>query len=302
MQLPRVLRSRSMAQREERIFYLFVSLWLIGLVLFNGGPILASFGLSLTNWSGASFSELRWIGLENYTNLLNDNTFWLALRNTFVYATGRVLFGTLLALVLAILLNQRVRGLALFRTIFYMPSVAAGVALSLSFIWLFNPAVGIINYGLSIIGIKGPGWLGTQMWAMPALILVSLWSVGPNMIILLAGLQGIPESLYEAARIDGANWWKQIRHVTLPMLSPALFFVMVISVVQSFQIFTEVQTMTQGGPGNATMVYVYYLYQNAFTFSKMGYASALAWILFMIVMSLVALQFWIAKRWVYYET
>jgi multiple sugar transport system permease protein len=137
---------------------------------------------------------------------------------------------------------------------------------------------------------------------MPALILVSLWSVGPNLIILLAGLQGIPESLYEAARIDGANWWNQIRHVTLPMLSPALFFVMVISVVQSFQIFTEVQTMTQGGPGNATTVYVYYLYQNAFTFSKMGYASALAWILFLIVMALVALQFWIGKKWVYYET
>jgi multiple sugar transport system permease protein len=159
-----------------------------------------------------------------------------------------------------------------------------------------------LNYGLSFIGIKGPAWLQSQQWAIPALILMSLSQVGPNMIILLAGLQGIPQSLYEAAKIDGAGWWAQLRNVTIPMLSPALFFVVVVSVVQSFQIFTEMRTMTQGGPGTSTYMLVWYLWQNAFVYLRMGFASAVAWILFILVMALVGLQFWIGSRWVYYES
>lgn len=293
-------RPLTLRQREERDFYIAIALWLIGFILFTGGPVLASLLFSFTNWTG--LTTMEWVGLENFRQLLfEDELFWIATRNTFYYSFGSVLLGTAGALFVAILLNQKLPGTTLLRVIYYLPSIASGVAISILWIWLFNPQVGLVNYALSLVGIEGPLWLASQTWAIPSLIIKSLWGIGANMIILLAGLQGIPVSLYEASRIDGARWWHEFRYVTLPMLSPVLFFVVVISVISSFQIFTDVRVMTQGGPGTATFVFVYFIYKTAFEYSKMGYASALAWLLFLIIMLLTLLQLWGSRRWVYYE-
>lgn len=290
----------TLAQREERDFYLFIGLWLIGFILFSGGPILASLFFSFTNWTG--LTSMEWIGLGNFQELLfNDRLFWTATRNTFFYSFGAVTLGTMGALFVAILMNQNLPGTTLLRVIYYLPSIASGVAISILWIWLFNPQSGLVNYALSLIGIEGPLWLASPTWALPALVIKSLWGIGANMIILLAGLQAIPHSLYEAAKIDGANQAQEFRHVTLPMLSPVLFFVLIISTINSFQILTDVLVMTQGGPGTSTYVYVYMIYQNAFQYLKMGYASALAWILFIIILGLTLLQLWGSSKWVYYE-
>jgi len=290
----------TLAQREERDFYFFIGLWLIGFILFSGGPILASLFFSFTNWTG--LTSMEWIGLGNFQELLfEDKLFWTATRNTFFYSFGAVTLGTMGALFVAILMNQNLPGTTLLRVIYYLPSIASGVAISILWIWLFNPQSGLVNYALSLIGIEGPLWLASPTWALPALVIKSLWGIGANMIILLAGLQAIPHSLYEAAKIDGANQPQEFRHVTLPMLSPVLFFVLIISTINSFQILTDVLVMTQGGPGTSTYVYVYMIYQNAFQYLKMGYASALAWILFIIILGLTLLQLWGSSKWVYYE-
>ncbi|GAB4564021.1 MAG: sugar ABC transporter permease [Anaerolineae bacterium] len=296
------LRTRrlSLRAREEIDFYIAISPWLIGFILFTGGPILFSLGMSFTNWTGLTNRE--WIGLLNYRKLFfDDPLFYTVLKNTFYYSFASVALGTIGALATAILMNQRVPAVAVFRTLYYLPSVTSGVAIAIMWLWLFNPQVGLVNYLLSLVGIKGPGWLASRTWAMPALIIMSLWGIGGSMIILLAGLQGIPEHLYEAARIDGANKWHEFRHVTLPMLSPVLFYVIVISIIGSFQIFENVYVMTQGGPGTATLVYVLHLYRNAFEYQKMGYASAMAWILFLIILGLTWLQLRTSRYWVYYE-
>ena len=288
------------AKREERIFYLFILPWLIGLVVFNGGPILGMLGLSFTDWR-ISLDNLNFIGMDNYETLFADPIFWISVGNTIYIVVGRVIFGTGFALLLAILLNQRVPGIPFFRAVYYLPTVTAGVAVALVWIWIFNPRLGILNYTLKQIGITGPPWIYSSTWVKPSLILMSMFSVGPNMIILLAGLQGIPKELYEAAEIDGAGRWGKFRNVTLPMLSPVLFFVIVISVVSSFQNFTEIRVMTEGGPGESSNVLIWYLWENAFIFLKLGIAAAVAWIMFVILMALTGLQFRLGRRWVFYE-
>lgn len=293
-------------QQQERIdFYLAITPWLIGFILFTGGPILASLVFAFTDWTG--LTSVRWVGFLNFQQLLfEDDLFWIAIWNTFYYAFGAVTLGTVGALFVAILLNQDLPGTTAFRVIYYMPSIASGVAISILWIWLLNPQVGLINFALSKVGIEGPLWLASQDWSKAALILKSTWGIGANMIIILAGLQGVPISLYEAARIDGANKWSEFRHVTLPMLSPVLFFVIVISIINAFQILTDIIVMTSkdgtgGGPGTSTFMIVYYIYQAAFQYLKMGYASALAWILFAMILILTLAQLWASKRWVYYE-
>jgi multiple sugar transport system permease protein len=295
-----VKKSRlNMRQREAVEFYMSIAPWAIGFLLFTGGPILFSLVMSTTDWTGLTSRDF--IGVQNYIAMVQDKLFWTALKNTFYYGFASVALGTIGALLAAMLLNQKVPGTSVFRTLFYLPSITAGVAIAIMWLWMFNPQLGMINYLLSLIGIKGPGWLASQTWAMPALILMSLWGIGANMIIILAGLQGIPEHLYEAAKIDGASKWTEFRNITIPMLSPVLFFVIIISIIESFQVFTNVYVMTRGGPGTATLVYIMHLYRNAFEYQKMGYASALAWVLFAIIMVLTLIQLKASNRWVYYE-
>lgn len=288
------------ARREERIFYLFILPFLIGLVVFNAGPVLGMLGLSFTDWR-ISLDDLQFIGLDNYATLVADPIFWTSVGNTLYIVVGRVVFGTAFALFLAILLNQKVPGIPFFRAVYYLPTVTAGVAVALVWIWIFNPRLGILNYSLKQIGITGPPWIYSSTWVKPSLILMSLFQVGPNMIILLAGLQGVPKELYESAEIDGAGNWAKFRNVTLPMLSPVLFFVIIISVVSSFQNFTEIRVMTEGGPGESSNVLIWYLWENAFIFLQLGVAAAVAWIMFVILMALTGLQFRLGRRWVFYE-
>jgi len=295
----------TLRQRERVDFYLSITPWLIGLIFFTGGPVLASFVFAFTNWTG--LTSVSFVGLENFRWLLfEDKLFWIATWNTFYYAFGAVVLGTGGALLVAMLLNQNLPGTTFFRVIYYMPSIASGVAVSILWIWLLNPQVGMINYLLSLVGIEGPLWLASQQWSKPALILKSTWGIGANMIIILAGLQGIPVSLYEAARIDGASKLREFWHVTIPMLSPVLFFVIVISIINAFQILTDIIVMTTrdgtgGGPGTSTFMFVYYIYQAGFQYLKMGLASALAWLLFALILILTLVQLWASKRWVYYE-
>ncbi len=280
-------------------FFAFISPWLLGFIAFSGGPIIASAVISFTDWN--ILSTPKFVGLANYQRLVNDPLVWKALGNTIYYTIGSVILMTVASLLTAILLNQELRGVRFFRTLYFLPSVTSGVAIAILFAWMYNPEFGIINYMLYKIGIVGPNWLFDEFWAMPAIIFMSLWTIGSNMMIILAGLQDIPQSLVEAARLDGANWWQEFRYVTIPMLSPVLFLVIITSTINSFQVFLQPYVMTEGGPGNATLVLVLYLYQNAFLWWKMGYGAAIAWILAVIILILTLIQFRLAGYWVYYE-
>jgi len=288
--------------------YLFISPWLIGFILFALGPICLSLLMSFTRWS--LLSPPQWVGLENYHEaLFHDPLVYKSLWNTAYYTLFSVPMGTVVALLLALLLNQKLKGIRLFRTIFFLPSVTNMVAVSILWMWIFNPEFGLINRALAMIGVNGPLWLQSEAWAKPALILMSLWGVGGGMIIMLAALQGIPPQLYEAAELDGARWWRRFRHITLPMISPALFFNLIMNTIGSFQVFTQAFVMTpssaegsEGGPNNATLFFVLYLYKKAFQQFKMGYASTLAWLLFLIILFFTVLQFALSRRWVYYES
>lgn len=289
----------SATRREARRFHLFVSPWVIGFVLFSGGPILASIVISFTKWSLLRPPE--WVGLANYRKMFADAEFWNAVSNTFYYGIGSVALGVTFTLLLAILLNQPLRFQGLFRTVFYMPSVVAGVATALLWLNILHPDYGLINKLLAMVGITGPGWLGSTEWAMPALILMSVWGSGNTIIIYLAGLQGIPQTLYEAAEIDGAGWWRRFWSVTVPMMSPVIFFNVVTGFIASIQAYTLILIMTEGGPANSTMVLGLYIYQNAFVYFDMGYAAALSWAMFLIVIVVTLIQFGLARRWVHYE-
>lgn len=290
-------------RREAAEGVLFASPWLIGFFVLTAGPMVASFLLSFTRWNGISpLGALRWVGGENYLQLLQrDHSFAKALQNTAFYALFSVPIGMVTSLGLALLLNQRVHGLAFFRTVFYLPSVVSGVATAMLWLWLFNPSFGVVNWGLRHLHLPEPGWLSDESTAIWVFIFMSVWSGGNAMLIYLAGLQGVPEHLYEAAALDGAGPAARFRHVTLPMLSPTLFFNLVMAIIGSFQVFTSAYVMTEGGPNEATLFYVLYLYQKAFEQFQMGYASAMAWILFALVLALTLLVLRSSRVWVYYE-
>jgi multiple sugar transport system permease protein len=286
-------------RREAFMGYLFLSPWLVGFLVFLAGPMIASLYLSLTQYQ--VIQAPQWIGLANYQRMFADELFYHALNVTAKYTAASVPLGIIVALALAVLLNQRVAALGLFRAIFYLPSIISGVAVAVVFAWIFNFRFGVLNYLLSLLAIPGPNWLGSPHWALWAFVLMSIWGVGGNVVIFLAALQGVPKSLYEAAAIDGAGSWVRFWSITLPLISPAMLFVAIIGVIGSFQTFAQAYIMTGGGPANATLFYLLYLYKNAFTWFEMGYASALAWVLFLVVMICTLLLLYSANRWVYYE-
>jgi multiple sugar transport system permease protein len=280
--------------------YIFVGPWIIGFVIFTLGPVLASLGLSFMDYE--LISAPTWRGLENYVELLTrDRLFGLSLFNTIYYTLFSVPLGIIVAFLLALLLNVRLPGMNVFRTVYYLPAVTAGVAISLLWIWLFNPQFGLVNYLLRSIGLPGPGWLVDPAWAKPAFIMMSVWGVGGTVVIFLAGLQGVPRSLYEAAEIDGAGTLQRFRHVTVPMMTPVIFFNMIVGIIGSFQVFTSAYVMTQGGPRESTLFYVLYLFRQGFKLLRMGYAASMAWILFIIIIVLTLIQLRLSSKWVYYE-
>lgn len=294
---------QSLSRRFRRNLpgYLFILPWLIGLIVFTLGPFVASLYLSFTDWR--ILGSPRWVGFDNYERILTqDPLFRITLRNTVYYAIFHVIGVNVVALALAQLLNQKLRGFVLFRTLFYLPTVTSGVATALVFSLMFNGNTGIINAVLRVFGIQGPNWLFSETWTMPALIVISIWDLGVPMLIYLAALQNVPGELHEAAMIDGANRWQRFRSVLLPLISPTIFFNVMVSVIGSFKVFTLAKVITEGGPANATLFYVLYLYRQAFESLRMGYATALGWILFLIIFALSALQIYASSRWVYYES
>jgi len=289
-----------LARREALAFYLCIAPWLLGLLLFVVGPMLASLGISFTRWD--LLSPAKFIGLANYERLFTrDPLFWQSLKVTAIYTSIYVPVELAGGLVLALLMNQKLRGLSLFRTIYYLPSVLPAVAYIVVWMWILHPDVGLMNTVLSHLGIQGPRWLASPQWSLPALLLMSLWGLGRTMVIYLASLQGVPHHLYEAAAIDGAAAWHSFWKITLPLLTPTIFFNLVLSIISTFQTFTGAFVATNGGPLDSTLFYVLYLYRQAFQFFNMGYASALAWILFLIILVLTMLIVRSADRWVYYE-
>jgi multiple sugar transport system permease protein len=293
-------RKWGIQKKETLSFYLFISPWIIGFILFYLGPILASFYFSLTSWD--LITSPQFIGLDNYVRIFTrDKLFLQSLKVTFVYTLAYVPLDLILAMMIALLLNRQIRGVGIFRTIFYLPSILTGVAYVVMWMWVFNPQAGLINSILRLVGIQGPRWLLDPKYALIALIIMSLWQVGRSMVIYLAGLQDIPREMHESASIDGANSLEHFRFITLPMLTPSILFNLVFGLIMTFQSFTNVYVATNGGPLDATLFYVLYLYQKAFNHLAMGYASALAWILFLIVLVVTLIVFATSGKWVFYQ-
>ncbi len=288
-----------LARREALSFYVLILPWVIGFLVFLAYPMLRSLYLSFTSYNLLSPPE--WVGLRNFQRILADEDFWQSLKVTLFYALGSVPGGTIIALALAMVLAQKLRGVNFWRTIFFLPSILSSIAVAVLWLFIFRPQDGLLNMALGLFGIEGPDWLLSEQWALPALILMSWWSVGGQIVIYLAGLKGIPEVLYEAAEIDGATGWAKFRYVTVPMLSPTIFFNVVLAIIGALQVFDVGWVMTRGGPNKATLFYMLNLYERAFQLGQMGYASALAWILFVVIMIITLLVVRSSAAWVYYE-
>jgi len=288
------------ARREALEGYLGILPWVIGFLAFTAGPILSSIFFSLTQWT--IVRPPKWVGIANYVRMFTgDPLFWIALKVTTVYVILSLPLKLVGGLALSLLLNLKLRGMNFYRTIFYIPAVISGVSVSLMWMWLMQPDYGIINSLLALLGIKGPNWFWDPNWALPSVALMSVWSVGGSAVIYLAGLQNIPPRLYEAAKIDGAGRWCRFWRITLPLLTPTLFFQLIMEMISSFKVFTQAFIITKGGPLKATYFYMLYLYEEAFQNFNMGYASALAWIFTIIVLILTIILNATSSRWVYYE-
>jgi multiple sugar transport system permease protein len=295
------LASISPTKRDALSFYLFIAPWMLGFLAFTLGPIVASLGLSFTQYD--MMLPPKYVGLQQYQRLFADPLFYTSLSNTLYIVALAVPTSMLSSFLIALLLNQKVRGMAAYRTAYYIPSIVPAVASAALWMYLLQPQWGVVNGLLRSVGLPAPGWLAARAWAKPAIVLVMVWGSGGTMIIYLAGLQDIPEALYEAAEIDGAGRWGKLRHVTLPLMTPTIFFTLVMSIIGTFQVFAVIFVLTDGmgGPVNSTLVYLIYIYRNAFVFFKMGYTSAMAWVLFLIILALTLVQFRTAPLWVYYE-
>jgi len=288
-----------MARRNNLAGWVLVSPVVVGLLVFTLYPFLASLALSFCEYD--IFTPPRWVGVWNYeTMLTRDPLFWKSLTNVLYYTALAVPLGIVMGVGLALLLDAKIKGLAVYRTLFFLPSIVPVVATSVLWIWLLNPQIGLVNTLLRLVGIEGPTWLASVAWSKPSLVFMGVWGVGGSMLIYLAGLKDIPASLYEAAVVDGANAWQRVRYVTLPMLTPVIFFNLVMGMIGAFQYFTQAYVMTQGGPLDSTRFYALHLFFEAFQYLKMGYASAMAWVLFIIVVGVTALLFRSQHRWVHY--
>jgi len=288
-------------RRQALSGYLFISPWIIGFLVFGLYPIIMSLYYSLSQYDVLRIPQF--IGLRNYSDLLlNDNYFWGSIWNTLFFTVVRVPLVIIGSLLLAVLVNNAIKGVKIFRTIYFIPSIITGVILSSLWLWILNPQYGLINSILSYIGIDGPLWLNDPNWSKPSLIMMSLWSIGGGrMLVFLAALQSVPQHLYESVELEGGNWWHKFKHITLPLISPIIFLWSILEVIVSMQVFIEAYIMTKGGPLNSTLFYSLYLYNKAFDDFEMGYASAMAWILFVITMIITLIMFKGSKRWVYYE-
>lgn len=286
--------------KETRAAWLFILPSLIGFLVFTAGPVVAAGVISLLNWN--LFSSPTWAGLKNFARLGPDPTFWSALGNTAYFTFVSVPLTVVVSLGLALLLNQGLRRIAVFRSLLLLPYATITVAVAFVWIWLYIPTGGLVNAVLGWFGLTGPAWLISDNWAMPALIAMSVWkSFGFGMVVFLAGLQAIPQQLYEAAKVDGSSAWQSFRSVTLPMLSPALFFVIVTSIIGSFQVFDQALIMTNGGPGSRTTTLVMYIYRTGFENYDQGYAAAQSLVLFAFIVVITAAQFVLQRRLVHYD-
>ena len=299
----RRFRGASVNQIKEALQgYLYISPWILGFIFFTLGPVLASAYYSLTRYT--LLRTPLWIGLGNYEQaFFKDRLFWKSVERTVLWAITTVPLGIIGSFLAALLLDRGVRGTTIWRICFFLPSLTPSVASVMLWLWMLQPDVGVVNQLIRLaFDVKGPGWLVDSTWALPSLIMISLWSsIGSNrMLIFLAGLQGVPQELYDASVVDGANWWQKIRNVTLPLISPTIFFNLVLGIIGSFQVFGMAFIATAGGPAYATYFYALHLYQTAFRSFDMGYGSALAWILFLTILVLTLLQTRMSRGWVYY--
>jgi multiple sugar transport system permease protein len=294
------VRLTRVARAEERAAWLFLAPSLVLFAIFTAIPVISAFFISFTEWN--LFNEVTWVGLGNYIGLAHDEIFAKVLGNTGYFVLVSVPVQIALALACALALNRGLKGQTFFRVVYFLPVVTSTIAAALVWAWLFNSNFGLINAGLSLAGVTDlPKWMGSTRWAMPAIIIVSIWqNLGYAMVLFLAGLQNIGKDVHDAAALDGATGWDRFWHITLPLLSPTTFFVLVISIIGSFQVFELVLVMTKAGPANATNTLVYYIYQNGFQFYQMGYASAAAMVLFLIVLIFTLVQYKLQRRWVHY--
>lgn len=292
--------SSPMERREALTFYILISPWLIGFLIFWAYPMLRSLYLSFTTYSLQG--PPIWVGFRNYERIFSDADFWQSLKVTLTYAFGSVLGGTSIALLLALILSQKLRGITIWRTIFFMPSILSSIAVAILWLYVFRPEGGLFNLALGAVGIEGPNWLNSEQWALPAMIIMSWWTIGGQIVIYLAGIKGIPDILYEAADLDGASPFQRFRFITLPMLSPTIFFNVVLAIIGALQVFDVGWVLTRGGPNDSTLFYLINLYERAFQLVQFGYASALAWILFIIIMAITLLVIRSSTLWVFYET
>lgn len=281
------------------IGYIFIAPFILGFFIWFLGPTFYSAYLSLTEWN--MITPAKFVGLENFAHMFEDKLLLTSLRVTFVYTLVSVPLGLVLGFALALLMNTKVRGIRAFRTIYYLPSIVPAVANAVLWAWIFNTEYGLLNVGLRAIGLPKINWLIDTRYALSALILMGLWGVGGGMVIYLAGLQGIPEVYYEAAEIDGAGRWQKLWNITIPLMSPVLFFNLIMGIIGSFQVFTAGYLLTDGGPQNSTLFYVLYLYRVGFRYLEMGYAASLGWLLFFIILLMTLFVFKYIGKNVYYE-
>lgn len=297
-------REMSPARRREMFAgYAFISPWLIGFIVFFAGPIIASFLLSFTRWN--IVGDPVWVGLDNYNTIFtNDPRFIKSVQVTLTYSLFYLPLEVICGIGLALLMNRKLRGIGVFRTLFYMPSVVPQVAAALVWVWMLNARYGVVNTLLGSAGVDGPNWLGSPGYILPSLIMIALWGVGGSAVIYLAGLQNIPEVMYEAAQIDGANAFQKLRRITLPLLSPTIFFQFVLGLIGVFQTFTPayIAAGATGGPLQSGLFYMLYIYNRGFVSMRMGYASALAWILTVFILIVTVIVLRSSRYWVYYET